>query len=104
MRPVRVDNSPSFRINALIFALCCFVFISAHALVLIKHYGRVEVMRAQGLRHQYDAMKSEWYGLQMERSKLATHSRVQSIAERERNMSVPQKTRTRMVVVDESDL
>lgn len=104
MKSAPVENRLSFRLNALIFMLCCGVFASAQALVLIKHYGRAEAMQAQKLRYRHDALKTEWYRLQMERSSLITHSRIQSIAEQEWNMSVPERARTRMVVADESDL
>lgn len=100
---MRKKAHSAFRVNVLVFALSVLVFCSAGAVILVKHYGRVEVMRAQELRNDYDELKLRWYALQVERNALVTHARIQSLAEREHGMHIPTRDRTQMVVIDEDE-
>ena len=102
MMRAQAESSSATRLKLLVFVLCGLVFASAQALVLVKHHARAEVSRAHELRDRHGGLKTEWHSLQLERSLLTTHSRIQSIAERELGMSVPPRARVRMVVVDES--
>lgn len=97
------SNTKSFsNMNAFIFLSLILVFCSAIALVLVKHYGRVEVMRAQELRYEHDALKTRWFTLQEKLNVLVTHARIQSVAEEQYNMHVPPRERTKMVVINEN--
>ena len=98
---MRKQAHSTLRVNVLVFVLSVLVFCSAGAVVLVKHYGRVEVMRAQELRNEYDELKLRWYALQVERNALVTHARIQTLAERDHGMHIPTRDRTQMVLIDE---
>lgn len=100
---MRKEAPSAFRVNVLILVLSVLVFFSAGSVIIAKHYGRVEVMRAQNLRQDYDDLKLRWYALQVERNSLITHARIQSLAESEHGMHIPTRERTRLMVVDESE-
>ena len=84
-----------------VWLLVFLVFFSANALILVKHYGRIEVMRAQDLRQEYDGLKIRWFSLQEARNSLITPARIQSVAENQYDMHVPTRKVTKLIVIDE---
>jgi cell division protein FtsL len=65
------------------------VLISALAVVYAKHETRRLTMALQSLEAERDRMNVEWGRLQLEQSTLATHGRIENIANGKLEMTLP---------------
>lgn len=65
------------------------LFISALALVLVRHQNRQAFLELQQLQTQRDELIIQWGRLQLEYSTLAHPARIEKLARRRLNMSRP---------------
>ena len=65
------------------------VFISALALVAVRHESRKLFVELQVLHSQREVLHEEWSRLQLELATWGTHSRVEEIARNEIGMILP---------------
>jgi cell division protein FtsL len=70
----------------LLAALC---FMSALALVLVRHENRLLFVELQKLQNARDELDSDWSRLQLEYSTLANPARVDRLARRQLGMYLP---------------
>jgi cell division protein FtsL len=72
-----------------VVVLCTALFLSALAIVYLKHANRHLLIELHTLQSERDALNSEWTQLLLEESTLVTHSRVEGIAQQSLQMHVP---------------
>ena len=77
--------------------LVLFIYISAVALVYIKHQSRVMFVQSQQLEKHQKKLSDEWSMLLLEQGALLSHSKVENVARKTLKMQEP--TDKRIVVV-----
>ena len=78
------------RILVVITVLFSLVLASAILLVYSKHQSRKLFVELQQLRHQVDALNTEWSQLQLEQSAWSGHGRIERIARKRLSMVMPE--------------
>ncbi|HHO58909.1 MAG TPA: cell division protein FtsL [Thiotrichales bacterium] len=79
------------RQRMLLLLTLLFVLVLSSALLLIysKHQSRKLFVELQQLKHEVDALNTEWSQLQLEQSAWSGHGRVERKARKELSMVVP---------------
>jgi cell division protein FtsL len=70
--------------------LFSLVLASAILLVYSKHQSRKLFVELQQLKHQVDALNTEWSQLQLEQSAWSGHGRIERIARKRLSMVMPE--------------
>ena len=78
------------RILIVVTLLFSMVLGSAILLVYSKHQSRKLFVEVQQLRHQVDALNTEWSQLQLEQSAWSGHGRIERIARKQLSMVTPE--------------
>jgi cell division protein FtsL len=73
----------------LLSALILAVVLSAVAVVYSKHQSRKLFVELQALYQQIDELDIEWGRLQLEQSTWSSHGRIEEIARKKLNMTLP---------------
>lgn len=74
----------------LMIALTLLVLVSAVAVIETKHESRKRFVELQALEKERNRMNVEWGRLQIEQGTWATHSRVEQIAHKRLQMTMPE--------------
>jgi len=69
--------------------LIILVMSSAFGVIYSKHKSRKLFVEAQQLKKQIDALNVEWGRLQLEQSAWSAHGRIERIARKRLNMTIP---------------
>lgn len=69
--------------------LLVLVMSSAFGVIYSKHKSRKLFVEAQQLKKQLDALNVEWGRLQLEQSAWSAHGRIERIARKRLNMTIP---------------
>jgi len=77
------------RILLIVTLLFSFVLGSAILLVYSKHQSRKLFVDLQQLKHEVDALNTEWSQLQLEQSAWSGHGRIERVARKRLTMVVP---------------
>ena len=77
------------RILIVITLLFSLVLASAILLIYSKHQSRKLFVEVQQMRHEIDALNTEWSQLQLEQSAWSGHGRIERIARKQLSMVVP---------------
>lgn len=80
------------RILVVITLLFSLVLGSAILLIYSKHQSRKLFVELQSLKHQVDALNTEWSQLQLEQSAWSGHGRIERIARKRLSMVMPEST------------
>jgi len=69
-----------------------FSLVLASAIVLVygKHQSRKLFVELQQLKHQVDALNTEWSQLQLEQSAWSGHGRIERVARNKLSMVMPE--------------
>jgi cell division protein FtsL len=78
------------RILIVVTLLFSLVLASAILLVYSKHQSRKLFVELEQLRHQVDALNTEWSQLQLEQSAWSGHGRIESVARERLSMVMPE--------------
>jgi cell division protein FtsL len=78
------------RILLVVTFLFSLVLASAVLLVYSKHQSRKLFVELQQLRHEVDALNTEWSQLQLEQSAWSGHGRIERIARKQLSMVMPE--------------
>jgi cell division protein FtsL len=78
------------RILVVITVLFSLVLASAILLVYSKHQSRKLFVELQQLKHEVDALNTEWSQLQLEQSAWSGHGRIERIARKRLSMVMPE--------------
>lgn len=73
-----------------LIVLALLVLVSALGAVYAKHQTRKLFIELQGLQKARDDMDIEWGQLQLEQSTLATHGRIEDVANAKLGMEIPE--------------
>lgn len=85
----------------LLSGLVLAVVLSAVAVVYSKHQSRKLFVELQALYQQIDELDIEWGRLQLEQSTWSSHGRIEGIARKKLNMTLP-KANEILYITDES--
>lgn len=77
------------RVLVMVTLLFSLVLASAILLVYSKHQSRKYFVELQHLKHQVDALNTEWSQLQLEQSAWSGHGRIERIARQRLSMVMP---------------
>ncbi|HEB81839.1 MAG TPA: cell division protein FtsL [Gammaproteobacteria bacterium] len=77
------------RILIVLTVLFSLVLASAILLVYSKHQSRKLFVELQQLKHEVDALNTEWSQLQLEQSAWSGHGRIERIARKQLSMVMP---------------
>ncbi len=77
------------RILLIVTLLFGFVLGSAILLVYSKHQSRKLFVELQQLKHEVDALNTEWSQLQLEQSAWSGHGRIERVARKRLTMIMP---------------
>jgi len=77
------------RILLIVTLLFGFVLGSAVLLVYSKHQSRKLFVELQQLKHEVDALNTEWSQLQLEQSAWSGHGRIERVARKRLTMVMP---------------
>jgi len=77
------------RILLIVTLLFSFVLGSAIMLVYSKHQSRKLFVELQQLKHEVDALNTEWSQLQLEQSAWSGHGRIERVARKRLTMVMP---------------
>lgn len=77
------------RILIVVTLLFSLVLGSAILLVYSKHQSRKLFVELQQLKHQMDALNTEWSQLQLEQSAWSGHGRIERVARKRLSMVMP---------------
>ncbi|HHJ35991.1 MAG TPA: cell division protein FtsL [Gammaproteobacteria bacterium] len=77
------------RILLVVTLLFSLVLASAILLVYSKHQSRKLFVELQQLRHEADALNTEWSQLQLEQSAWSGHGRIERVARKRLTMVMP---------------
>lgn len=77
------------RILMVVTLLFSLVLASAVLLVYSKHQSRKLFVELQQLKHEVDALNTEWSQLQLEQSAWSGHGRIERIARKQLSMVMP---------------
>lgn len=80
-----------------VFLLIAAVFLSAAAVVELRHRNRLYFTQLQGLQAERDALNTEWGQLLLEQGAWAQHRRVEAIARGQLDMTLPADSRIVLV-------
>lgn len=80
-----------------LLTLVAVVFVTALAVVYVKHESRKLFVDLQGLELQRDNLDVEWGRLQLEESTWAAHGRVENVAHTQLGMGLPPKDQVVLV-------
>jgi len=75
-----------------VLVLSVLVFVSAVALVVVRHETRIAFMELQKLQQERDVLNVEWGRLQLEQSTWARPARIETLARERLRMSQPPLT------------
>jgi len=78
------------RILLVVTFLFSLVLASAVLLVYSKHQSRKLFVELQQLRHEVDALNTEWSQLQLEQSAWSGHGRIERVARKQLSMVMPE--------------
>jgi cell division protein FtsL len=78
------------RILIVVTLLFSLVLGSSILLVYSKHQSRKLFVELQQLRHEVDALNTEWSQLQLEQSAWSGHGRIERIARKQLSMVMPE--------------
>jgi cell division protein FtsL len=78
------------RILVVVTVLFSLVLASAILLIYSKHQSRKLFVELQQLKHQVDALNTEWSQLQLEQSAWSGHGRIERIARKRLSMVMPE--------------
>jgi cell division protein FtsL len=78
------------RILIVITLLFGLVLSSAVLLIYSRHESRKLFVEAQQLRHEVDALNTEWSQLQLEQSAWSGHGRIERVARKQLSMIMPE--------------
>lgn len=78
------------RVLVMVTLLFSLVLASAILLVYSKHQSRKYFVELQQLKHQVDALNTEWSQLQLEQSAWSGHGRIERIARQRLSMVMPE--------------
>jgi cell division protein FtsL len=78
------------RILMVVTLLFSLVLASAVLLVYSKHQSRKLFVELQQLKHEVDALNTEWSQLQLEQSAWSGHGRIERIARKQLSMVMPE--------------
>ena len=78
------------RILIVVTLLFTMVLGSAMLLVYSKHQSRKLFVELQQLKHEVDALNTEWSQLQLEQSAWSGHGRIERIARKQLSMVMPE--------------
>ena len=78
------------RVLVVVTVLFSLVLASAIGLVYSKHQSRKLFVELQQLRHQVDALNTEWSQLQLEQSAWSGHGRIERVARKKLSMVMPE--------------
>jgi len=78
------------RVLVVVTLLFSLVLASAVLLVYSKHQSRKLFVELQQLRHEVDALNTEWSQLQLEQSAWSGHGRIERIARKQLSMVMPE--------------
>ncbi|HEY9201953.1 MAG TPA: cell division protein FtsL [Gammaproteobacteria bacterium] len=84
----------------LLSGLVLAVVLSAVAVVYSKHQSRKSFVELQALYQQIDELDIEWGRLQLEQSTWSSHGRIEEIARKKLNMTLP-KANDILYITDE---
>jgi len=84
----------------LLSGLVLAVVLSAVAVVYSKHQSRKLFVELQALYQQIDELDIEWGRLQLEQSTWSSHGRIEEIARKKLNMTLP-KANDILYITDE---
>ncbi len=73
----------------LLGSLLLIVIASALGVVYSKHVSRKLFVQLQGLEKERDRMNIEWGKMQLEQSTWATHARIERLARKKLEMTIP---------------
>jgi len=77
------------RVLLIVTLLFSFVLGSAILLVYSKHQSRKLFVELQQLKHEVDALNTEWSQLQLEQSAWSGHGRIERVARKRLTMVMP---------------
>lgn len=77
------------RILIVVTVLFSLVLSSALLLVFTKHQSRKLFVELQQLKHEVDALNTEWSQLQLEQSAWSGHGRIERVARKRLSMVMP---------------
>jgi cell division protein FtsL len=77
------------RSQSLFVLLFLLVLASAVAVVFSKHESRKLFVQWQNLQKERDRMEIEWGRMQLEQSTWATHGRIERLARKKLDMTIP---------------
>ncbi len=82
----------SERQRVLVVLTILFSLVLASAIVLVygKHQSRKLFVELQQLKHQVDALNTEWSQLQLEQSAWSGHGRIERVARNKLSMVMPE--------------
>jgi len=82
----------SERQRVLVMLTILFSLVLASAIVLVygKHQSRKLFVELQQLKHQVDALNTEWSQLQLEQSAWSGHGRIERVARNKLSMVMPE--------------
>ena len=75
----------------LIYGVLVLVLVSAFAVIYFTHLNRQTTSEIEVLLTQRDGLENEWRNLLLEQNSLAEHSTIESKAEKELDMTKPDK-------------
>ena len=75
----------------LVYSILILVIVSAFAVIYFTHLNRQTTSQIEMLLTQRDALENEWRNLLLEQNSLAEHNAIESKAEKELNMTKPDK-------------
>ncbi len=78
------------RVLVVLTILFSLVLASAVVLVYGKHQSRKLFVELQQLKHQVDALNTEWSQLQLEQSAWSGHGRIERVARNKLSMVMPE--------------
>lgn len=93
----RLDITGGHRLPALLAGLVLVLMASAVAAVYAKHQTRKQFVELQGLVAERDRLEMDWGRLQLERSTLGSHARVEQLARERLDMRTPEPAEIQMV-------
>lgn len=78
------------RVLLVVTLLFSLVLASAILLVYSKHQSRKLFVELQQLKHEVDALNTEWSQLQLEQSAWSGHGRIERVARKQLSMVMPE--------------
>lgn len=73
----------------LLVAMFLLVMVSAVGVIFSKHESRKLFVQLQSLQKERDQMSIEWGRMQLEQSTWATHGRIEGLARKKLDMTIP---------------